>query len=260
MQDQDAGRLYYESLRKIQRIEQHTKEAITYDSNKIHARLTFGVHADRAHMIFPAVFPKFHALYPNVTISLVNGHTNDFVEMLSSGKIDIMVGHDTEPQEGFLRETVFEEAICILATREFLKEHLPGWNDERDVIEPEEIAKLPMTCTSFGCAMMDRIRQFFTTENVMPKYLCEVVDYVTQLELCKAHHTAFFCPESYLIQKDFVEAINAEGEGRVLVLKVGRMDGRIHVEIISRKEDFIPRYQQDFRRILLEEYRTKAGK
>lgn len=256
----DAGRIYYESLRKIQRIEQHTREAITYDSDQINARLSLGVHADRAHMIFPEIFPRFHRMYPNVTVSLVNGHTNDFVEMLNRGQIDIMIGHDLEPQPDFDRELIFEEAICLLATQKFLEENLEEWYEERVLIEPAEIVQLPMTCTSFGCAVMDHIKQFFVLENVLPRYLCEVVDYGTQLDLCKAHQTAFFCPESYLTQRDFVEAMQAEGKDRVRALRVRHMDGKIHVELIWRKEDFMPRYLEDFREILLEVYRKKVEK
>lgn len=251
----EAGKIYYESLKSIQRIEQYTLEAIADDSNQIHARLSLGVHADRGHVIFPGVFPRFHEMYSNVTVSLVNGHTNDFVEMLTRGKIDIMIGHDTEPQEDLERETIFSEGIYILATEKFLKKNLDDWNGTEEMIEPAQIARLPMTCTSFGCAVMDHINRFFIRENVLPHYLCEVVDYVTQLRLCREHHTAFFCPESYMVQRDFVEAMRAEGEDRVRALRVRHMEEKIHVELIWRKEDFMPGYLRDFRGILLEEYR-----
>lgn len=255
----DAGRFYYESLKKIQRIEQRTREAITDNSNQIHARLSLGVHADRARMIFPALFPRFHELYPNVKVSLVNGHTVDFMEMLKRGQIEMMIGHDMEPQEGLERELIFEESICFLATEKLLETHLDGWDGQnRDSIRPSEIAQFPMTCTSYGCAVMDHIRRFLVRENVMPVYLCEVVDYLTQLRLCREHYTAFFCPESYLIQREFTEALSVEGEARVRALPVEHMDGRIHVELISRKEDFTPSYMRDFRDILLEEYRRKV--
>lgn len=254
----EAGRILYASLRRIQKIEQRTRQSIADDSSLVHGKLTLGVHADRARILFPAVFPRFHALYPNVTVSLVNGHTNDFVEMLSHGQIDLMIGHDTLPSEDMERETIFEETIYLLATHRYLADHLPGWTDEQDWIEPSQVPLLPMTCTSFGCAVMDHLNTFFIREHVQPHYLCEVVDYMTQLSLCRESHTAFFCPESYMIQKDFAEAMHQEGESRVLAVPVRGMDSKIHVELISAREDFSPRYLKDFREILLEEYRSKV--
>lgn len=113
------------------------------------------------------------------------------------------------------------------------------------------------TSTSFGCAMMDHIRSFFKKEELSARYICETADYLTQLRLCEAGETAFFCPESYLMQKDFREAMDRQGEGRVMAVEVEGMENRIHVELICRKEDYMPQYMKEFGKILAEEYRNK---
>lgn len=254
----DAGTILYASLRRIQKIEHRTREIIADDSSLVHARLTLGIHADRAHILFPFVFPAFHSMYPNVVISLVNGHTKEFVEMLIDGRIDLMIGHDAEVREDIERETIFEEMIYLMATPAFLEKHLPAWKDTQDSIRPEDIPLLPMTCTSFGCAVMDHLNTFFIQEHVRPVYLCAVVDYQTQLELCSAGHTAFFCPESYFVQKEFQEAMYREGPDRVTAVPVRGMDSQIHVELLSTTDDFKPRYLKDFRKILIDTYRSQV--
>lgn len=254
----EAGNILHASLRRIMKIEERTREAIADNSDLIHARIALGVHADRAHILFPEIFPAFHEKYPNVKVSLVNGHTNDFLEMLSRGQIDIMIGHDTAADEELERETIFEEMIYLMATRRFLSKRISDWDEERDWIEPSEIPALPMTCTSFGCAVMDHLNTFFVREHVQPDYLCEVVDYMTQLKLCKRSQTAFFCPESYMIQKDFTDVMRLEGEDRVLAVPVRGMDSQIRVELIGIRESYTPRYLRDFKKILLEEYRSKV--
>lgn len=253
----EAGKILYDSLQRIQGIERHTREMVSDDSGSVHGRIRLGVHADRAHILFPTVFPRFHAMYPNVLITLVNGHTNDFLEMLQKGQIDFMIGHDTEVMEDLSREEMFRESIYLMTTRKLLTEHLLSWNEGRKNIYPREILQLPMTSTSFGCAMMDHVRSFFKKEELPVRYICETADYLTQLRLCEAGETAFFCPESYLMQKDFREAMDRQGEGRVMAVAVEGMENRIRVELICRKEDYMPLYMQEFGKILAEEYRKK---
>ena len=252
----EAGQMLYRSLLKIRRIEQHTRESIADSSRQVHGRVVLGIQSDRSHILMPALYPRYHALYPNVTVSLISGHTPDFLEQLEAGQLDLMIGHDTAPREGLLRETVFEEAVYLLATRKFLASHLPDWNDERQSIDSFEIQLLPLTCTSFNCAVMNHVDRFFAAENLQPQYLCEVGDYMTQLLLCLAHETAFFCPESAMLQQDFRANLSFSGDDRVLALPVRHMDSRIRVELISRNEDYLPGYIREFRRMLLEEYRT----
>ena len=253
----ESGRILYQSLQKIRRIEQHARESIEDSSNLIHGKVALGMQADRAHMLFPVLYPQYHAMYPNVTLSLINGHTADFLALLNQGQIDLMVGHDLDSRQDLLRETVFEEAIYLVGTEKYLQAHLPHWDSRRDWLEPAEIPLLPLSCTSFGCAVMDHVNRFLAKEGVKPNYLCEVGDYMTQLMLCEAHETAFFCPESFMTQKDFTEASHRKGEARVMAVPVKGLVSRVHVELVSRPEDFVPRYMEDFRRMLIKEYRER---
>lgn len=253
----EAGRILYQSLLKIRKIEQHARESIEDSSNLIHGTVSLGMQADRAHMLFPVLYPRYHAMYPNVTLSLVNGHTTDFLTLLNQGQIDLMVGHDLNSRQDLLRETVFEEAIYLVGTEKYLQAHLPEWDSRRDWLEPAEIPLLPLSCTSFGCAVMDHVNRFLSRENVKPDYICEVGDYMTQLMLCEAHETAFFCPESFMTQKVFTEASHRQGGDRVMAVPVRGLVSRVHVELVSRAEDFVPRYMEDFRRMLITEYRDR---
>ncbi len=253
----DPGKVLYDSLQKIRRIEQHARESIEDSSNMIRGRIALGMQADRAHMLFPVLYPQYHAMYPNVTLSLVSGHTNDFLVLLERGDIDLMVAHDMEARRDLLRETVFEEAIYLVGSERFLRSHLPDYDSRRDWLEPAEIPLLPLSCTSFGCAVMDHVNRFLAREHVQGRYICEVGDYVTQLMLCEAGETAFFCPESFMTQRDFTEASHRKGEDRVMAVPVRGLDSRVHVELISRAEDYIPRYMEDFRKLLLQEYKDR---
>lgn len=258
LQMTESGRLLYASLQKIRRIEEQVREAISDSSDMVHGHLRVGVHTDRAHLMFHTVYQRFHARYPNVTVSLIGGHTYEFLEMLKRGQLDLVVGRDVLPDKELLRETIFDESIYLIGTERLLRSYIPDWTGDRAFITPEELLRLPLACTSFGCTVMDHINRFFAQQNVQPSYLCEVGDYMTLLALCRLHECAFFCPESNMMQRDFIEGMNITGDDRVIAIPVLHMDSRIRVELISRNEEFTSRYVRDFRQILLEEYRRSV--
>ena len=254
----ETGRLLYASLQKIRRIEEQVREAIADSSEMVHGHLRVGVHTDRAHLMFHTVYQIFHARYPNVTVSLIGGHTYEFLEMLKRGQLDLVVGRDVLPDKELLRETIFDEPIYLVGTKRLLRSYIPDWTKDRTCIMPEELLLLPLACTSFGCTVMDHINRFFAQQNMQPSYQCEVGDYMTLLALCRLHECAFFCPESNMMQREFIEGMNMTGDDRVLAIPVLHMDSRIRVELISRNEEFTSRYVRDFRQILLEEYRKSV--
>lgn len=254
----ETGQLLYASLLKIRRIEEQVREAIADSSDLVHGHIRVGMHRDRAHMAFHTVYQRFHARYPNVTVSLIGGHTYEYLEMLRRGQLDLMVGHDVMPDAELSRETIFEEPIYLVGTEKYFRRHLPGWTLTRPHITPEELLLLPLACTSFGCSVMDHMKRFFAQQNVNPSFQCEVGDYMTLLSLSRLHECAFFCPESYMAQREFVEAMHMTGEDRVIGVPVLHMDSMIRVEMISRSEEFTSRYIRDFRRILLEEYQNSV--
>ncbi|MCR5742902.1 MAG: LysR family transcriptional regulator [Lachnospiraceae bacterium] len=253
-----AGEIYYQSLIEIKRIEERTVELISDDSKNVHGRITLGIQTNRSHVLFPIIYPKYHEMYPNVTLQLIDGHTNEFLEMLEGGKIDLMLGHDTAPRENLTREILFDEPVYLLATERLLTRYLPEWNRNREWIEPEELSLLPLTCTAKRSAVMDHVNRFLTEHDVLVHYTCAVHDYITELSTCRKNETAFFCPESYLIHSSFIESQQIYQADRVMAIPINKMDSRIHVEVIYNSKLALPPYIEDFKNLLISEYRNRV--
>ena len=100
--------------------------------------------------------------------------------------------------------------------------------------------------------------QYLTEQNVVVHYICEIGDYLTQLMLCRRHEVGFFCPESFLIEADFIESQKGPEEERVRALKVQGMTSKIRVEMVYSSHHYLPGYALAFKDMLIDQYRTRV--
>lgn len=68
----------------------------------------------------------------------------------------------------------------------------------------------------------------------------------------------FFCPESFLIEADFIESQKGPEEERVRALKVQGMTSKIHVEMVYSSHHYLPGYALAFKDMLIDQYRTRV--
>ncbi len=254
-----AGELLYASLIEIQRIERHIEHSISEDSYEVEGNISFGIHLERTHLIFPALFSAYHKRYPNVKVSLVSDHTPQLLEYLENGKVDMMLGLDIPPDERYEKELILEEPLYLVATEKYLRKYLPDRVPGTLTLEPEALNHLPLSCTSYTCSVSQRVGQFLTDHSVISHYICEVGDYFTQLMICRNHETAFFCPDSFLIADDSIQSFQAADDDRVLPLTVRGLDGKIRVEIIYSSQRYLPAYTAAFKTMFREQYQSRVN-
>lgn len=252
-----AGEILYASLMEIQKIENHVEQTISESSKDVSGNITFGIHVERTHLIFPTLFSAYHKEYPNVKVSLISDQTPRLMTLLESGQLDMMLGLDIPPQEGYAKEQVLEEPAFLFATEKFLRRYIPEWKSGQTWIAPEDLSRIPLSCTSYTCALTRHMGQFLTEHNVVVHYICEIGDYLTQLMLCRRHEVGFFCPESFLIEEDFIESQKGPVEERVRALKVQDMSSRIRVEMVYSSHHYLPGYAIAFKDMLKEQYQTR---
>ncbi len=254
-----AGEILYASLMEIQKIENHVEQTISENSRDVSGNISFGLHVERTHLIFPELFSAYHREYPNVKVSLISDQTPRLMSLLENGQLDMMLGLDVPPQEGYAKEKVLDEPAYLFATEKFLKRYIPEWQSGQTWISPGDLSRIPLSCTSYTCALTRHMGQFLTEQNVVVHYICEIGDYQTQLMLCRRHEVAFFCPESFLIERDFIESQKGPEDERVRALRVRGMKSRIRVEMVYSSHHYLPGYAVAFKDMLIEQYRTRVS-
>ncbi len=252
-----AGEVYYRFLLEIRQMEKRTLEMIADDSENVYGTINLGIQTNRAQFIFPLIYPAYQKTYPNVTVQLTDGHTEDLLDMLEQGKIDMMLGHDALPRNNLAREVLFDEPVRLLASRSCLRRCVPGWNDERTCVEPQELSSMPLACTTYRSVTMDHVNRFLREYGVTVRYVCAAGEYTTLLGLCEKGAAAFFCPESHMLQSGFAKARSADREDPVLAIPIRHMENTVRLELLYRTDLAVPRYMESFRDLLIGEYREQ---
>ena len=67
--------------------------------------------------VLPGALIRLKAAHPGIRVRLQQGRTEELLPLLASGEVDLIVGRLYEPAipDGFSRETLWDEPICVLA-------------------------------------------------------------------------------------------------------------------------------------------------
>lgn len=84
----EAGEIYIEGARKAVTIQAETLEKINEVTHQTASKIKIGFTPDRGLRIFACVYPTFHELHPNITITPIEIAVKDQQEAISSGKLD----------------------------------------------------------------------------------------------------------------------------------------------------------------------------
>jgi DNA-binding transcriptional LysR family regulator len=85
----EAGEILYQHAAKIFALEQDAEAALDQLQGLVTGHLSLGASYTIGNYVLPTLLGRFHSLYPGVHLSLDIGSTNQMVERLSAGPLDM---------------------------------------------------------------------------------------------------------------------------------------------------------------------------
>ena len=86
-----AGNILYQSLRKIQIIENSTREILSGLQEGTRGSVTIGMSSSRVQVLLPALYEVYHREFPNVTIAVAISDVRLQAQTLLHGKTDFLL-------------------------------------------------------------------------------------------------------------------------------------------------------------------------
>lgn len=86
-----AGKVYLDSARRMLSIQKETYKTLADFANASTGSISIGITRGIGNTMFCEVFPKFHELYPQYTIELLEGNVRELETAMFEGKIDFCV-------------------------------------------------------------------------------------------------------------------------------------------------------------------------
>jgi DNA-binding transcriptional LysR family regulator len=165
-----AGKIYIDNAREMLRIKQNTYRAIT-DITHIHkGSLSIGFVPGRGVAMFAHIYPTFHKLYPDISISPRECLTKYQLDLLKEGNIDI--GFISIPEDyahtGIQLTQLAEEDLYLVVPASH-----PFADDLRDPVDIRLFRHTPFVIINKESTMRPLVDDIFKNAGFMPKVLFE---------------------------------------------------------------------------------------
>ena len=136
--------------------------------------LRLGISPQRSSAFFPGIWSRYHAEYGNISVRLQNKLTNQLLEDLQSGRIDMMVGVDIPELANLTVIPLAQEQLRCIVHETVLKDYFPDrWQDmlqryARDGADLIELKELPLILLSPSNRLRQPIDHLFRRHNAIP--------------------------------------------------------------------------------------------
>ncbi|MCI8961109.1 MAG: LysR family transcriptional regulator [Lachnospiraceae bacterium] len=216
-----AGQHYLSYTRKIIALEKRFLRELSELQTEYHDEIRIGIPPFRGSCILPQLLPEYAALYPHVTLNIIEKKSELLLSDLAKGKLDIAVSFHTDLGEyhSFTCYPVKEEPILLAVRQEhplilrlppfssgpckdlsqLTKPHirsqqLPWPHMDMDLLRHEAFA----LCTP-GQTLPQLTERLFADHKFQPESQVHFSDPITNLKLVSTSDCFTFVPEAVAI-------------------------------------------------------------
>ena len=239
-------RLYAEY---ILRAEQQMTSRLADLSRENTGKLSFGCSRSRAELFLPEVWEKYHRLFPNIDLSVVDGIAAEFDQMLHSGKIDLYVGVDPPDSFDTLYTELSEERQYCIMTLSFLKRQMPDqWlpflsRARREGVDLEDLWDFPFILLTPSNRFRASLDRYFSSRGIVPRVVFESNLHSLIYTFCNRSYGVGLISQMYLYQPLLR---SGERPRDLLLLPLKNDLGPHRIKLIYRRDKQLPRYVQAF--------------
>ncbi|MEG4342797.1 LysR family transcriptional regulator [Microcoleus sp. A003_D6] len=186
----EAGQVFFEESQKIMQQVDRAIQLGRQTSRGELGQLTIGFVSSASHNVVPAILQAFRTLHPAVKLELREMTTNEQLQRLREGQIDI----------GFIRPPVEEEINSEIVFREVLIVALPQTHPmaDRANVQLRQLSTEPFILfpRSLAPGLYDRIVSFCQQAGFSPIAAQEAIQMQTIVSLVAAEMGVAIVPES----------------------------------------------------------------
>lgn len=141
-------------------------------------KLLIGCTRQRASIYFPEIWRRYHALHPNVIVSMVERDSDRLVSMVQSGELDVAVVVNADENPVYMRLPLTVEPPCCVISRQVIARYWKAGiedfiNKNRYGVDLAQMADFPFILLSRNNRLRVSLDAFFKANKIAPKVLFE---------------------------------------------------------------------------------------
>ena len=179
-----------ERAEQILDLSNKTVEQISSIGNKVAGKIYLGSIESISVGIMPKWITEFRHLYPEVQFNWWSGNSNDVLDRLEKGIIDIAIVRTPCNKDKFKYFSLYKEPWLI-----YLHKDDPLAQEKGDTIALEKLAGVPLIIPSIKTRAKE-IREWFREKEIEPDICCEISPAMNAISLVEEKMGAAILPES----------------------------------------------------------------
>lgn len=186
----EAGKLLYRRAEQLLDLAERTKEEVSAISMGLSGTLCLGSVAGRAPFLTAEWIAGFREEYPLVKFEIVNGSSDDVIDRILRGMMEIGVIAAPYDSEHLVGIPVGEEPWCAIMSEKNPLAQLPG-----ECLRVKELAGQPLI-VPHRRSRIDEIRQWFIQAGAEPVIIGEHSNFVDALAMAQANVGVTIFPQT----------------------------------------------------------------
>lgn len=108
-----AGRKYVEKAAQILEIERSLQYDLNQISTRIRGKVTVGMNTEFCSFTMPYVLPEFRFRYPEIEVTIHEGHNRKLFEELADGRVDVVYSTYATDVDVFTYHILYSEPVLL---------------------------------------------------------------------------------------------------------------------------------------------------
>ena len=237
-----AGQKYVDAAQKILDIDRNLRAQIAETKDEIHGRIRVGISVQRGLQLLPLVVPEFSRLYPFIKIELVEHGSATLERMTIEGQCDIALVATNEKPNKLNYVLIENEQVVLMAARSTDLAHRFADGQPIAITEAQHERFVSMASGHSVRTVQDRL---FDMHHISPSILLETKNMEAGKHVAARANAVMLIPQVYVSD-------SLDLRLRVQCHPILNNDYERHFYLCYRKGLYLPRYMEDFARIVCE--------
>lgn len=191
--------------KKIIEAERQMVSSFADISQNSKGKLTLGITRSRGQVFIPEIWRRYHELFPNIDIALVEAVTIELDKRLQNGNLDLYIGVNAIERENTCKIELAQERLFCVISKQLLyeqrpdnwKELLHSFKDGIDLTAIKDFQFIMLPPDNRWRAALDR---FFTSHNIRPRIVFETSQHDLIFQLSQSGYGVGLISQMYLYQ------------------------------------------------------------
>ena len=227
-----AGTRFVPYCQAICETERHMFADMTDLAHAGAVKIVIGCTRQRAAIYFPEIWKRFHAIHPNVILSMVERDSDSLVSMVQNGELDMAVVVNVEESPAYMRLPLTVEPPCCVISRSVIARYWKGGvedfvNKNRYGVDLALMSDFPFMLLSRTNRLRVSLDAFFRANKITPNVIFETSLHELVYELSAQGNGVGIMSRMFFSKKDNI--IKTEEPHYILPLLNDIMPSRSYV-------------------------------